>query len=222
MTQPSRVARNGLLRALKARNLVYRLLLRYFLWGSRLGPRAHWVVFTGALIWVNALRNWTSYNPETRAVLLPITLAYLLFVLTVFVGEPLSNVVLSSSRYGRLVLTRRERTASAWLVGVLLAAAVPLAGGLVMASDPLFFGGAAVLVLMFPVMATVMAAPGGRRILLAVATGALCLVTSAGFVLALTGRAGAAYWLFAVVMLAGVVAAVATPGITLDVTRATR
>lgn len=216
------LARDGLLRALKAGNPVYRLLLRYLLWGSRLGPRAHWVVFGGAFIWVNALRNWTRYNPDTRTVLIPITLVYLLFVLSVFIGEPLSTVLLSTSRYGRLLLTPEERTASAVLVGVLLTASVPLVAGLVMVNDPVFFGGVAVLVLIFPSMAAVMAAPGRGRVLLGVVTAALGLLAAAAFTLALTGGTGAAYWLFGVVGLSGVLVGVATFGSFLDATRATR
>jgi hypothetical protein len=216
------VARDGLLRALKARNPAYRLLLRYLLWGSRLGPRAYWVVFTGAFIWVNALRDWIRYNPDTRPVLLPITLAYLLFVLSVFIGEPLSNLLLACSRFGRLLLAPEERRASAWLVGGLVGAATPLTAGLLLGNDPVFFGGVAVLSLLFPAMATSLAPPGHRRTLSAVATGALSVVAVAGFVLVLTGRGGGAYWLFAVVMVTGVLLAVATPGFTLDATRATR
>jgi hypothetical protein len=215
-------ARDGLLRALKAGNPVYRLLLRYLLWGSRLGPRAHWVVFGGAFIWVNALRNWTRYNPDTRTALIPITLVYLLFVLSVFIGEPLSTMLLSTSRYGRLLLTPEERTASVVLVSVLLTATVPLIAGLVMVNDPVFFGGVAVLALIFPSMATVMAAPGRRQVLLGVATAALCLLAAAAFTLALTGGTGAAYWLFAVVGLSGVLVGVTTSGSVLDATRATR
>jgi hypothetical protein len=70
-----------------------------------------------------------------------------------------------------------------------------------------FFGGVAVLVLIFPSMTTVMAAPGRRRVLLGVATAALGLLAAAAFTLALTGGTGAAYWLFAVVGLSGVLVA---------------
>jgi tetratricopeptide (TPR) repeat protein len=206
------LAREGLIRALKARNPAYRLLLRYLLWGSRLGPRAHWMVFTGGLIWVNGLRDWTRYNPGSRVVLLPITLVYLLFVLSVLVGEPLSTAVLATSRYGRLVLSPQERRTSALFAGVVLVAAVPLVAGLVLANDPVFFGGVAVLILVFPVMAAVTAAPGRRRTLLVAAVGASGVVAMTGFVLALTGRGGASYWLFAIVALAGLLAAMATAG----------
>ena len=82
----------------------------------------------------------------------------------------LTTVLLSTSRYGRLLLTPEERTASAVLVSVLLTATVPLIAGLVMVNDPVFFGGVAVLALIFPSMATVMAAPGRTRVLLGVAT----------------------------------------------------
>jgi tetratricopeptide (TPR) repeat protein len=216
------VARGGLIRALKARNPAYRLLLRYLLWGSRLGPRAYWVVFTGALIWVNGLRDWARYNPGSRMVLLPITLLYLLFALSVVLGEPLSTAVLATSRYGRLVLSPEERRASAVLAAGVLVAGVPLVAGLVVAGDPVFFGGVAVLALVFPVMAAATTAPGRGRMLLGGAVGVLSVVAGAGFLLALTGREGASYWLFAVVGLAGLLLAVAIAGDRLNVSRAAR
>ena len=88
-------------------------------------------------------------------------------------------------------------------------ATVPLIAGLVMVNDPVFFGGVAVLALIFPSMATVMAAPGRIRVLLGVATAALSLLTAAAFTLALTGGTDAAYWLFGVVGLSGVLVGVA-------------
>ena len=39
----------GTVEALKARHLLYRLMLRYFLWMSRLGGRARWGVILGVL-----------------------------------------------------------------------------------------------------------------------------------------------------------------------------
>lgn len=216
------VARGGLIGALKARNPAYRLLLRYLLWGSRLGPRAYWVVFTAAFLWVNGLRDWARYNQGSPMALLVITLLFLLFVLSVLLGEPLSTAVLATSRYGRLVLSPEERRASAVLAMGVLVAAVPLVAGLVTANDPVFFGGMAVLALVFPVVAAAATAPGRGRTLLRAGVGMLAVVAGAGFLLALTGRGGASYWLFGAVMLAGVLLMIAIASTQPNLGRATR
>ena len=49
-------ARHGLVEALKARHLVYRMMLAYFLWMARLSSKARWAVVIGALV----LFNYTS------------------------------------------------------------------------------------------------------------------------------------------------------------------
>jgi tetratricopeptide (TPR) repeat protein len=215
-------ARDGLLNALKAKHPLYRLLLRALLWASRLGPRAHWVVFGGAFIWLNSLQSIARDFPGSRPLLLPLALGYLLFVVSLWAAEPLSTVLLATSRDGRLLLGPRERTAAALLAGIIATTAVVAAAGILAGSTPLFFGGVMLVGLIFPAMALVTAAPGRGRVLLGAAFGALCLVAAAGFALLLAGRGGAAWWPFGVVGLAGMLMAVAHPALMVDGPRAIR
>src|SRR4030095_8604876 len=96
-------AREGLVRALKARNPLYGALLRYFLWMSRVPARTRWAVLVGALL--------------IARVLGPLFVLSLLFMWLPGTAEPMSNLVLRLSRYGRLALSRTETVASNWLRG---------------------------------------------------------------------------------------------------------
>jgi tetratricopeptide (TPR) repeat protein len=88
-------AREGLIEALKARNGIYRLILQFDLWQTRLTTRQR-VVFTGLLI-----------IPQVRAL-------YLLFIFAVSLSKPVFTYLLSLDPYGRLTLTQDEIMASRW------------------------------------------------------------------------------------------------------------
>jgi tetratricopeptide (TPR) repeat protein len=91
-------ARQGLLEALKARNGIYRVILQFDLWRTRLttGQR----VLLGGLMII----------PQIRAL-------YLLFIFAVSLSKPIFTCLLSLDAYGQLTLTRREIVASRWAVG---------------------------------------------------------------------------------------------------------
>ena len=156
-------ARQGLVEALKARNPLYRLLLRYFLWMSRLSPRASWAVLLGAYVVFRFLG--------------PLWWLYLLLVLVTWTAEPLSDLLLRLSRYGRLLLSREEIVASNWLGATLAVAAVAWLAGLVVGSPGLDMGGFAVAVLAIPLSATFNCEPGWpRRTMAAYAAGCAALI----------------------------------------------
>jgi tetratricopeptide (TPR) repeat protein len=166
-------ARQGLVEALKARNPAYRLLLRYFLWMSRLSPRASWAVLLGAYVVFRFLG--------------PFWWVYLLLVLVTWTAEPLSNLMLRLSRYGRLLLSREEVVASNWL-GATLAVAVGCAlAGLVTGSSGLGLGGIAVAVLAIPLAAVFNCEPGWPRRTMAAYTAGCAAVIALGIAVSVAG-----------------------------------
>jgi tetratricopeptide (TPR) repeat protein len=105
-------ARQGIVEALKARYLVYSLLLKYFLWMSRLSAQMQWVVILGGLFGMRALRAFSKSNPEFAPYVLPIQILYIVFVFLTWTAEPLFNLLLRLNRFGRLALSREEIFAS--------------------------------------------------------------------------------------------------------------
>lgn len=116
-------ARSGLLQALKARNPIYALFLRYMLAMSKLGRQAQWGIILGGYVGFQFLRRLERQHPELADWTWPVTLAYVLFAWSTWVAQPLFNLLLRLDRFGRLVLNREE-ILQANLVGLCLLGAV--------------------------------------------------------------------------------------------------
>jgi hypothetical protein len=109
-------AKAGLVLALKARNPVYALLLRFFMWFGRLPPRTRTIVLVGGFLAYNTLRRTAAEQPAVRPFVLPLLLAYLAFVVLSWLADPLLNLLLMARPEGRRLLSPDERRA-AMLVG---------------------------------------------------------------------------------------------------------
>lgn len=159
-------AREGIVSALKAQNPIYRGLLAYFFWMTRLSPRARWGVILGACFGQRLLSGLAAREPSWAPWILPISLAYLLFVFLSWTAGPIFGLLLFISRRGRLVLDREERLAAALQGAILLLAlaSVPLIRGQDLDGWlPLF----AILAVSIPAAAAFAAPAGWPRWLLA-------------------------------------------------------
>lgn len=119
-------ARAGMVEALKARHLVYRIMLRYFLWMSRLGRGAQWGIIIGLYIGFQILSGTARSQPQLRPIIWPLLIAYGLFAYLTWVASPLFNLLLRLSRFGRYVLSRQQRISSNWIGGTLLCALISM------------------------------------------------------------------------------------------------
>ena len=126
-------AKHGLALALKAHNPVYALLLRFFLWFSRLPTRTRTYVLIGGLLAYNFLRRTARAEPELKPFIAPLLFAYAGFVVLSWLADPLLNLVLMARPEGRRLLTPDEKR-GALLVGVCLTVAAVL--GVVAAFTP--------------------------------------------------------------------------------------
>jgi tetratricopeptide (TPR) repeat protein len=116
-------AKMGLVEALKARYLVYGLMLRYFLWMGRQSARLQWVIILGLFFGVRALRSLADQNPGLRPWVQPLLTAYLVFAVMTWVSSPLFNLLLRLNKYGRYALSRDQRWGST-LFGIMLVPAL--------------------------------------------------------------------------------------------------
>lgn len=117
-------ARAGIVEALKARNFVYRWLLGYFFWMSRLSRRAQWGVIIGLWFTVQAANYLGDNYPQLQWFTQPLLIAYIVFFLLTWLARPLFNTLLRFSRFGRMVLTREDRWQSNVVCLLLLCALV--------------------------------------------------------------------------------------------------
>jgi tetratricopeptide (TPR) repeat protein len=121
-------ARHGIIEALKARNIVYALMLKYFLWMAKFSRRGQWGIILGGYIG-NQILGWLAgINPGLAPWILPLRILYVCFALMTWMAYPLFNLLLRINRFGRLVLSREQTVASNWFGLCLLLALIGLVG----------------------------------------------------------------------------------------------
>jgi tetratricopeptide (TPR) repeat protein len=116
-------ARAGIVEALKAKNFIYRWMLLYFLYMSRLSGRTQMMIMIGGYVGYRIAIGQTQTNPNLAPILWPLVIAYIIFAVMTWLSAPLFNLLLRLSKFGRLVLSR-EQTITSTIVGVLLAGAL--------------------------------------------------------------------------------------------------
>ena len=80
-------ARQGIIESLKAKHLIYSLMLRYFLWMSKLSQKAQWGIILGAYFGNRILSGVSKSNPELAPWILPIKILYLVFAILTMDGR---------------------------------------------------------------------------------------------------------------------------------------
>lgn len=180
-------ARSGIIESLRARNPIYRVVLKYFLWMSRLGPQARWGVVIGAYLLYRVTYSFTQSNPAYQGLALPLMGIYLGLVVLSWAAQPLTDLLVRLDRYGRLALTEKQIAASNW-VGLCLAVSLGLAaGGLGLGSTPLLAGAAGAFAMVLPVSGVFQVRPGTPRRILGLYAVGLAGLGATGLALALRG-----------------------------------
>ena len=160
-------AREGIVEALRARNLLYRLLLRYFLWLGGLTWGERWAVWISISVGMQSLRSLARAFFPLWLLVLPLEFAYDLFLGLTWTARPLFALLVRLDRLGRHALPREEVVASNWVLVCLLGGlaglvAAPLARNLGFLLLPL-----AALALLIPISGVFIAPRGWVRWLLA-------------------------------------------------------
>jgi len=161
-------ARAGIVEALKARNFLYRWMLRYFLWMNRLSGKAQWGIVIGGYLGYRLLDGLADANPRAAPFLRPVVWAYVAFALLTWLARPFFDLLLRLNRFGRLALSREQTAASNAVGACLLLALGALAGHFLVSPAflpaALFFG-----LLLIPVAGTFRVPEGWpRRLMLGV------------------------------------------------------
>ncbi|MHB8901616.1 MAG: tetratricopeptide repeat protein, partial [Thermoguttaceae bacterium] len=182
-------ARIGVLETLKSRNPLYRVFLRYFLWMGRLTQSGQWKVILGLWLLYVVLNQVARSVPAVAPWITPLLIVYVLFALGTWLAAPLADLALRLHRFGRLALSRRERRASNWIGGSLLAAMVSVGGGVATGHIGFAYLAGFFLLMLLPLSATLKAAwPQPQKAML-IYTGLVTLL-GVGFVVGgfLAGR----------------------------------
>jgi tetratricopeptide (TPR) repeat protein len=183
-------ARAGIVEALKAKNIVYAVLLRYFLWMSRLGTGAQWGLIIGGVIAVRVLRRFARDEPAMAPWIWPILILYFVFVVLTWIADPLFNLFLRLDPLGRHALSREQVAAANWVGGTLLAAAAAAIAALVFGRPEALLPAAGLGLLSMPISGVLRCAPGWPRLAMAILTAGLGLSCLAALALYIAGPSG--------------------------------
>jgi hypothetical protein len=157
---------------------------------SRLSPRTRWMVVLGGVFGHRLLRVAAEANPMLAPWLLPIILAYMVFLFLTWTADPLFDLLLFLSRDGRLALLKEERIAALALGASLLVAALLVPSALADGRIEGWFPVIAFGVLAIPISGTASSPSGWPRRTMVTITAAIAALAVVGLVLL---RAGALY-----------------------------
>ena len=171
-------AREGIVEALKARHLIYRLMLRFFLWIGRQTMIAQWAIILGIVVAPQFLASLAREAPHLKPLVSVAKVAVFAFIILTWIASPIFNFLLRFNRFGRLALSPEQKTESSWITGcallALICAVLHFADGARIDRPYIFmviFG-----LLLFPLTMTFRVDPGRPRLIAALATACLfCL-----------------------------------------------
>ncbi|HEY5041793.1 MAG TPA: tetratricopeptide repeat protein [Verrucomicrobiae bacterium] len=170
-------ARQGIIEALKARNIIYALMLKYFLWMSKFSRRGQWGIILAGYFGNRILAVVASENPGLAPWILPLRILYVTFALMTWLAYPIFNLLLRLNKFGRLVLSREQTIASNWFGLCLLLALVGLGGCAFRGFESAWFIMAIVFgLLLLPVSAIFKCAAGWPRKVMAGLTVGMALI----------------------------------------------
>lgn len=101
-------AQVGMLEAIKANNVFYRIFLKYAFWIGNLTERYQWGFLLAFYFGVRFLRTLANQNEEMRPYLIPLIVFLGLIAFSTWVIRPISNLFLRFNVYGKHLLKRNE------------------------------------------------------------------------------------------------------------------
>ncbi len=168
-------AQEGIVEALKARNVLYGWILRYFLWMGKLSGSTQFVVIIGGWFGFLFLLGVLGNNSILKPLALPLMILYLGFVFMTWTADSLFNLLLRLDRFGRLALSDEQIQSSNWVGGALLLAIAAFGVGLVTGNGLAIALSVGCLLLIFPLAGTFSCEKGWPRTAMSVYTGVMAV-----------------------------------------------
>lgn len=108
-------AQSGMLEALKATNLIYRLFLKYAFFMGNLTAKYKWAVIVGFYLVAQFLKGIARTNEAARPYLIPVLIGLALIAFSTWIISPISNLFLRFNKYGQLLLDKKEKLSSSFV-----------------------------------------------------------------------------------------------------------
>lgn len=120
-------AKEGLLESIRSRNWFYRRILQFFLWLSRFSPRVQIGLVLGLYVFVQVCNGIGNANPSLSQLCNVLVLLYCGFVAATWFAKPLMNLIIWTSRDGRILLNTNEKLLGG-AIGAIVVCVMLLAG----------------------------------------------------------------------------------------------
>ncbi|MDO5971690.1 tetratricopeptide repeat protein [Flavivirga aquimarina] len=118
-------ARSGMVTAVKSKNKIYNLYLRYVFWMGNKSDKNQWIFIIGIyLIYRFSLKILSASGLTYLAI--PLIILYLLFALGSWVMDPLSNMLLMLDNHGKYLLDKQEKLSGQVLFSLLISSFIML------------------------------------------------------------------------------------------------
>ncbi|MDB4768698.1 MAG: tetratricopeptide repeat protein [Saprospiraceae bacterium] len=118
-------AKTGLKEAIKGKNIVYRQILKFFLWTNKMNDKGRWQLVIGAyIVYISSIKLAENY-PALAPFFYPFIMFYIMFAFSSWIAQPLSNLFLRLHPLGKLALSEDEKIASN-IVGTFLGIGITL------------------------------------------------------------------------------------------------
>ena len=170
-------ARLGIVEALKAKHLVYRLMLRFFLWMGRQSQVAQWAMILGFVFGRQLLAQLSDRNPALRPYIIPLLVLSFGFLILTWISSPLFNFLLKFNRFGRMALSREESIESIFIGETVVIAALCAFTAVATGSIAAFLGMIIAGLMLFPLRVTFLVPSGRPRLIAGSITAGLFLLS---------------------------------------------
>lgn len=107
-------ARAGMVEAIKSKNIIYALILKFYLWLAKFPPRIQLILIIGLFAAEKLIRGAMSFHPGLAPLANGILIAYVAFVFMVWMSSAFFNLLLRLHPEGKLALSAKQVTASNW------------------------------------------------------------------------------------------------------------
>lgn len=144
-------AKTGLKEAIKGKNILYRYILKYFLWMSKKTEGGRWTFVIGAYLIYQLILQAVKWSPNLAPFLYPIIGFYIISVFSSWIAVPIANLFLRLHPLGKYALDKDEMVASNIVGGLGVIGIISLAASYVMNQEVLLLFGGLCLMLLIPV-----------------------------------------------------------------------
>lgn len=143
-------ARNGLKEAIKGKYLLYRGILKYFLWMEKLQEQGRWAFIIGAYVLYRILLKVGENVPALAPLVYPLAAVYVIFAFSSWIAKPVSNLFLRFHPLGKHALSPDEKLGSNVLGSLALASLLSFGAFFLVHNDIAFRLGLVLGILMIP------------------------------------------------------------------------